>query len=67
MKFALVDNQKTEAKKGLKGLCPICQQPVIAKCGMSKTNIGLTKTLPIATNGGKMRLNGIGNGKIYSR
>jgi hypothetical protein len=38
MKFALIDNQKIEAKKGLKGLCPICQQPVIAKCGIYKIN-----------------------------
>jgi hypothetical protein len=38
MKFALVDNQKKEAEKGLKGLCPICQQPVIAKCGKIKIN-----------------------------
>lgn len=36
MKFALVDNQKVEAQKGLKGICPICQQPVIPKCGQFK-------------------------------
>ena len=36
MRYALVDNQKTEAKKGLKGLCPGCMQPVIAKCGEHK-------------------------------
>ena len=45
MKFALVDNQKTEAKKGLKGLCPICQQSVIAKCGIFKTNHWAHKNL----------------------
>ena len=33
MKFALVNNQKVEAKKELKGICPLCQQPVIPKCG----------------------------------
>ena len=24
MKYALVDNNKTEASKGAKGICPIC-------------------------------------------
>jgi hypothetical protein len=38
MKFALVDNQKKEAEKGLKGICPICQQPVIPKWGEYKIN-----------------------------
>lgn len=38
MKYALVDNQKREAEKGLKGLCPVCQKPVIAKCGKFKIN-----------------------------
>lgn len=36
MKFALVDNQKVAAQKGLKGICPICQKPVIPKCGPYK-------------------------------
>ena len=38
MKYAIVDNQKIEAKKGLKGLCRLCNQPVIAKCGQFKAN-----------------------------
>lgn len=38
MKYAIVDNQKIEAKKGLKGLCPMCNQLVIAKCGQFKVN-----------------------------
>ena len=38
MKYAIVNNQKVEADKGLKGFCPICQQPVIAKCGTYKIN-----------------------------
>lgn len=38
MKYAIVNNQKVEAEKGLKGFCPICQQPVIAKCGTYKIN-----------------------------
>ncbi|UPS45435.1 hypothetical protein M1D30_04475 [Prevotella sp. E15-22] len=38
MKYAIVDNQKIEAKKGLKGLCPLCNQPVIAKCGQFKAD-----------------------------
>ncbi|SFB98294.1 Competence protein CoiA-like family protein [Xylanibacter ruminicola] len=45
MKFALVDNKKKEAEKGLKGLCPICQQPVIAKCGKYKINHWAHKSL----------------------
>lgn len=38
MKYAIVGNQKKEAEKGLKGLCPMCNQPVIAKCGQFKVN-----------------------------
>lgn len=33
MKFALVHGQRQEAKKGLRGTCPGCGSPVIAKCG----------------------------------
>ena len=33
MHFAIVDNKRKEAEHGLKGLCPGCSQPVIAKCG----------------------------------
>lgn len=33
MKYALVNNTKTEAMKGAVGRCPICKEPVIAKCG----------------------------------
>lgn len=33
MQFALVDGQRTEAQKGLKGTCPVCDQAVIARCG----------------------------------
>ena len=36
MKYALVDNNKTEATKGLKGFCPICEEPVIPICGPVK-------------------------------
>lgn len=38
MKFAIVNNEKVEAAKGLKGFCPICQEPVISKCGSIKVN-----------------------------
>lgn len=38
MRFALIDDVKTEAMPGLKGLCPGCLQPVIAKCGQQKIN-----------------------------
>lgn len=50
MKFALVENQKREAEKGLKGLCPICQQPVIAKCGKFKINHWAHKSLEHCDN-----------------
>jgi competence CoiA-like predicted nuclease len=33
MKFALVDNDKIEATKGAKGICPGCGSELIAKCG----------------------------------
>ena len=33
MKFAKVDNIKSEPKKGLTGVCLFCGSPVIAKCG----------------------------------
>jgi hypothetical protein len=32
-KFAIVDGKRTEAHKGLHGQCPVCRNPVIAKCG----------------------------------
>lgn len=38
MKYAIVGNQKKEAEKGVKGLCPMYNQPVIAKCGQFKIN-----------------------------
>lgn len=33
MRFALVNNKRTEASPKLKGTCPGCEQPVTAKCG----------------------------------
>lgn len=33
MKFALVNNIKTEALKGVKGFCPICESELTANCG----------------------------------
>ena len=33
MLIALINNQRTPAAPGLRGLCPVCQQPVTAKCG----------------------------------
>jgi competence protein CoiA len=38
VKYALVDNIKAEAKKGLKGICPICASELTAKCGEYKVN-----------------------------
>ena len=33
MQYALVDGKRTEPAPGLKGICPLCKQPVIVKCG----------------------------------
>ena len=38
MRFALVNNEKVEARKGLKGLCPLCRNDVTAKCGNWRIN-----------------------------
>jgi competence protein CoiA len=38
MRFALVDNKQEEAKTGLKGVCPGCSQPLIAKCGNQRVH-----------------------------
>lgn len=45
MKFALIDNQKKEAAKGLMGICPICHQSVIAKCGGTRIDHWAHKSL----------------------
>lgn len=36
MRFALVNNERVEAEPKLKGQCPGCLQPVIAKCGTKR-------------------------------
>jgi hypothetical protein len=38
MKFALVNNNRIEATKGARGVCPHCNSKVIAKCGKLKVN-----------------------------
>ena len=38
MKFALVNNEKTEATKGARALCPSCGSELIAKCGEDRVN-----------------------------
>lgn len=38
MKFALVDNNRTEANKGAKGICPYCGSELTAKCGQFRIN-----------------------------
>jgi competence CoiA-like predicted nuclease len=38
MKYAIVNNAKTEAIKGVKGFCPNCGSELIAKCGERKIN-----------------------------
>jgi len=36
MKYAIVNDAKSEAKKGLCGICPNCESPMIPKCGEKK-------------------------------
>lgn len=36
MKYAIVNNTKVEATKGVKGICPSCGSELIAKCGERK-------------------------------
>lgn len=38
MKFALINNQRFEATPKTKGICPVCNTPVIAKCGKIREN-----------------------------
>lgn len=39
MKFALSESgTKIEPSKGIKGICPICKEPLIAKCGKIKVH-----------------------------
>jgi competence protein CoiA len=38
MKFAIINGIKTEATKEAKGICPICNSELIAKCGDRKMN-----------------------------
>ena len=36
MRFAILNGERHEAYKGLLGICPSCEKPVIAKCGELK-------------------------------
>ncbi|MCR9063835.1 MAG: competence protein CoiA family protein [Cytophagales bacterium] len=36
MRIALINNERSEAQPGQKGICPVCDQTVIAKCGDKK-------------------------------
>ncbi len=38
MKYAIINNEKVEATKGAKGICPSCGSDLIAKCGELKVN-----------------------------
>lgn len=64
MKFALVNEQKTEAQPKLKGLCPGCLQPVTAKCGTQKIWHWAHLTKKHATVDGNEKQNGTETGKI---
>ena len=38
MKYAIVNDQRTEASKGSKGVCRACRAEMIAKCGKIEIN-----------------------------
>ena len=38
MKFAIIENNKVEPVKGLRGACPNCGEELIAKCGTVKVH-----------------------------
>ncbi len=46
MKFALVNNIKSEATKGAIGICQCCGSPLIARCGTIKVNHWAHKGTP---------------------
>jgi len=47
-----MDNAKKLGPK-LSGKCPICDDPMVAKCGEERIGIGLTREVAAATLGGK--------------
>lgn len=47
MKYALVNNEKREAEKGLLGICPSCSSELIARCGQVKVNHWSHKKAPL--------------------
>lgn len=38
MQFALVENERTAPSAGLKGICPACSSPMIARCGSRRVH-----------------------------
>ena len=38
MRFALVEGQRTPPTPGLEGICPVCESPVIPKCGNERVH-----------------------------
>ena len=58
MRFALLKDERIEATKGAKGLCPSCGSELIAKCGEIKDIIGRTRR-SVMTIGGRMKQSGI--------
>ncbi len=38
MRFALINGQRQEAQPGLRGACPVCGDPTVAKCGNVRIN-----------------------------
>ena len=63
MRFALVDSNKLEATKGVKGICPSCGSELIAKCGNVKINHWAHKGIRNCDPWWKTKQNGIDHGK----
>ncbi len=47
MHFALIDGQLTKAMPGLKGYCPGCDAPMVAKCGHLRMNHWAHQNRPV--------------------
>jgi hypothetical protein len=63
MRFALIDNNRTEAQPKLNGLCCCCSKPVVQNVVHEKYGIGHIKAKRIVTIGGNQKQSGTELGK----
>jgi hypothetical protein len=64
MQYAVVNDVRTEAFPGGKGICPICSADTIAKCGTRIVHHWGMPTGRIAIRDGKTKHLGTENGRI---